>query len=113
MATTYKVLGQVNPSAITATTLYTVPTLTTQTVVSTIVVANLAASNSTFRIAIRPAGATLANQHYIAYDVTVGASDSTTLTLGLTLNYAAAGDVITVYASSANLAFSAFGSEIS
>jgi hypothetical protein len=59
---------------------------------------------------VRPAGATLANQHYIAYDVTVGASDSTTLTLGITL---ATTDVVTVYASTANLSFNVFGSEIS
>ena len=108
MATTYKVLGQVAPSATTATTLYTVPSAT-QAVVSTLVVANRAASSTTYRVAIRPAGATLANEHYIAYDVTVGASDSTTLTLGLTLG---AADVVTIYAGSANLSFSAFGSEV-
>jgi hypothetical protein len=108
MATTYKVLGQVNPSATTATTLYTVPA-DTQTVVSTIVVCNQTTSTATFRIAVRPAGATLAALHYVAYDVTVGLSDSTSLTLGITLG---ATDVITVYASSATLSFSAFGSEI-
>ena len=108
MATTYKVLGQSNPSATTATTLYTVPAAT-QAVVSTIVIANLAASSATFRIAVRVAGATLANSQYVAYDVTVGASDSTALTLGITLG---ATDVITVYASTANLTFTAFGSEI-
>jgi len=109
MPTTYKVLGQSAPSATTATTLYTAPA-STQTVVSTIVVANRVTSNATFRIAIRPGGATLANSHYIAYDITVGASDSTALTLGVTLG---ATDVITVYASTANLTFTAFGSEIS
>jgi glucose-6-phosphate dehydrogenase assembly protein OpcA len=109
MATTYKVLAQLAPSATTATTLYTVPSATS-TVVSTIVVANRAASPATYRIAVRPAGATLANEHYVAYDVTVGASDSTTLTLGITL---AATDVVTVYASTANLSFNVFGSEIS
>jgi glucose-6-phosphate dehydrogenase assembly protein OpcA len=108
MATNYKVLGQVAPSATTATALYTVPSAT-EAVVSTIVVANRAATAATYRIAIRPNGATLANEHYIAYDVTVGASDSTTLTLGLTLD---AADVITIYASTANLTFSAFGSEV-
>jgi len=41
MPTTYKVLGQINPSANTATTLYTVPSAT-QTVVPTITIANLA-----------------------------------------------------------------------
>ena len=109
MPTTYKVLGQSNPSATTATSLYTVPA-STSAVVSSISVANLTATAATFRIAVRPAGATLANQHYIGYDITVGASDSTVITVGLTL---ATTDVITVYASTANLTFQAFGSEIS
>lgn len=108
MATTFKVLGQSAPSATTATTLYTVPSAT-DAVVSSIVVANRDSSSATYRIAIRPAGVSLDNSHYIAYDVTVGASDSTVLTLGVTLD---ATDVITVYASTANLTFSAFGSEI-
>lgn len=102
-----KVLGQSNPSATTATTLYTVPSAK-QAVVSTLVVANLASTAATFRVAVRVGGATLANSQYIAYDVTVGASDSTALTLGITM---AATDVLTVYASSANLTFSAFGDE--
>ena len=109
MPTIYKVLGQSAPSATTDTTLYTVPAAT-DAVVSSIVIANRDSSAATFRIAVRPGGATLANQHYIAYDVTVGASDSTVLTLGLTLD---ATDVITVRASTANLSFSAYGSEIS
>lgn len=109
MPTNYKVLGQSNPAATTATTLYTVPSAT-QAIVSTIVVANLAASSTVFRIAIRVNGATLANSQYVAYDVTVGASDSTSLTLGITLG---AADVITVYAATANVTFTAFGSEIS
>jgi len=108
MATTYKVLGQSNPSATTATTLYTVPSATS-TVVSTITICNQASSAATYRIAVRPAGATLAAQHYIVYGATVPASDTTTLTLGLTL---ATTDVVTVYASSATVSFNAYGSEI-
>lgn len=108
MATRYQVLGQVATAATTATTLYTVPALK-ETIISTLVVANRNISAATYRIAIRPNGATLANQHYIAYDVPVGANDSTNITLGITL---AAGDIITVYASNANLSFSAFGSVI-
>lgn len=108
MATTYKVLGQSNPAATTATTLYTVPSAT-QTVVSTISVCNQASSAATFRIAVRPAGATLDPKHYIVYGATVPASDSTMITLGLTL---ATTDIITVYASSATLSFNAYGSEI-
>jgi len=108
MATTYKVLGQSNPSATTATTLYTVPA-STSTVVSTISICNQAATSASYRIAVRPAGATLAAQHYLAYDIAIAANDTTALTLGVTL---ATTDVITVYASSATLSFSAFGSEI-
>jgi glucose-6-phosphate dehydrogenase assembly protein OpcA len=109
MPTNYKVLGQSNPAATTLTTLYTVPSAT-EAVVSSIVIANLAASTATFRIAIRPDGASITNSQYIAYDITVGASDSTVLTLGLTLN---AADVISVYASTTTVTFSAYGSEIS
>jgi hypothetical protein len=102
-----KVLGQKNPSATTADTLYTVPSGKTA-VISTLVVANLAATAATYRIAIRPAGASLVNSHYIAYDVALSANDSTALTIGITL---AATDVVTVYASSANVNFTAFGDE--
>lgn len=108
MATTYKVLGQLAPSATTATTLYTVPAATS-TIISTLVVANRANTAATYRVSCRIAAEADATKQYIAYDVTVGANDSTTLTLGITL---AATDVVTVYASTANLSFTAFGSEI-
>ena len=108
MAQAYKVLGQSNPSATTATTLYTVPA-STQSVVSTINIANLSSSAATFRVAVRPAGATLANQHYQHYDVSLPGNDSISLTLGWSL---AATDVVTVYASTATVAFTLFGCEI-
>jgi hypothetical protein len=108
MATTYKVLGQVNPSAATPTTLYTVPS-GTQTVVSTISVCNLTDGEISFRIAIRPAGEELATKHYIAYNAKVSGNDTTFITVGATLG---AGDVITVYESAADITFNAFGSEI-
>jgi glucose-6-phosphate dehydrogenase assembly protein OpcA len=108
MATTYKVLGQSNPSATTATTLYTVPAAT-QTIVSTITVCNQAATAATYRIAVRVAGAALAANQYVAYDVSLPGNASDTLTLGITLG---ATDVVTVYASTATMSFAAFGSEI-
>lgn len=109
MASTYKVLGQlVPPTPNTEADVYTVPS-GTQTVVSTIIVANLETTSGVFRIAVRPNGETLANQHYIAFDVPLIGTDSTTLTLGLTLD---AGDVITVRTDLDNVAFNVFGSEI-
>lgn len=108
MATSYKVLGQVAPSATTNTTLYTVPA-GTDSIISTISVCNRGATDATYRVAIRPNGVTIANEHYIAYDAIAVANNTVALTLGLTCN---ATDVVTVYASNANLSFGAFGSEI-
>jgi len=109
MPINYKVLGQSNPAATTATTLYTVPA-GTQAVVSTISVCNQAATSGTYRIAIRVAGSALSAEEYIAYDTAITANNTTFITVGITLN---ATDVITVYASSANMSFNAFGSELS
>ncbi len=108
MTTSYKVLGQSNPSATTATNLYTVPAAT-ETIVSTITVANQAATAGTYRVAVRPNGDVLAAKHYVAYDISLPANTTDTLTLGVTLD---ATDIITIYASSANFSFNAFGSEI-
>lgn len=107
MATVYKVLGQSAPSAVTNTTLYTVPA-STSAVCSTLAICNRGAT-TTVRVAIRPAGATLANQHYIVYDNSVNQYDTVFLTLGVTL---ATTDVVTVYAGTANMSFNLFGSEI-
>ena len=108
MATSYKVLGQSAPSATTATDVYTVPAAT-ETVISTVIIANRAAAG-TFRLSVRPNGGTQTDAMYCAYDVPVATNDSTTLTLGLTLD---ATDVITVYCSSADMSINIFGTEIS
>lgn len=107
MASTYKVLGQIEPAAATATTLYTVPSATSA-VCSTLVVCNTGVS-TTFRVAVRPAGATLEDKHYIIYENIINANDSIFLTLGLTL---AATDVVTVYAGTATVVFNLYGTEI-
>ena len=108
MASTYKVLAQSAPSATTNTDVYTVGS-GKSAVVSTITVCNRDSASATYRIAVRPVGATIANQHYIVYGTTVPANDTISLTLGITL---AATDVVTVYASTANLSFNIFGAEI-
>ena len=109
MANAYKILGQANLTAETATDVYTVPA-STETVISTIIIANLAASANTFRISLRPDGGAQADAMYIAYDVPIAANDSTTLTLGITLN---AADVVTCYAgATSDVSVNIFGTEI-
>jgi hypothetical protein len=109
MPTTYSTLGQSNPSATTQTTLYTCPA-STQTVVSSLVVCNQAATSATYRLAIRKNAAALDASMYIVYDATIAANSTVAYTLGMTID---ASDLITVYASSATMSFTAFGSEIS
>jgi hypothetical protein len=109
MPQAHKVLGQSNPAATTLTTLYAVPA-STQAVCSTVTICNTASSATTYRIAVRPAGASIATAQYLAYDAALPANDTATLTLGVTL---AATDVVSVYAGSADVAFHAYGVEIS
>lgn len=108
MPQTHKVLGQVNPSATTLTTLYTVPA-STQTVCSTLSICNTGTASTTYRVAVRVNGAAIATAQYLVYDATVPTNDSLFLTLGISLG---AGDVVSVYAGTANCAFSLFGVEI-
>lgn len=107
MPSSYKVLGQVAPPATTEANLYTVPA-GASAVCSTLVIANRG-SAGTVRVAVRPAGAALSNQHYLAYEIPVTQADSTYLTIGITL---AATDVVTVRASTADFSFSLFGTEV-
>ena len=108
MAETLKVLAQVSPAATTLTTLYTVPALTSVTA-STIVVCNTNSSNVTFRVSVAVAGAADNIKQYIYYDQGLLKRDSALATIGLTLG---AADVVRVYASATNVAFSLFGVEV-
>lgn len=105
---TLKTLGQLNPSATTLTTLYTVPA-STSTVISTIVITNQAAGAGSFRVTVQPACATVDPKHYLAYDTPIPGNDSIILTLGITL---ATTDCVRVYASASTMSFNAFGSEV-
>jgi len=107
MPNAYKVLGQLAPAAATLETLYTVPA-STQSVCSTLAICNRGAATS-YRIAIRPAGAAIVTKHYIAYDIPIAANDSVFLTVGATL---ATTDVISVYATLETLSFNLAGTEI-
>lgn len=110
MANVYKILGQITGSA-TIKPIYTTPASPTQSVVSSLVIANRGTNTLYYRIAAITSGSTLSNEHYLAYDVPLSASDSTALTLGISLN---SGQRLEGYASGSSLSasFSAFGTEI-
>jgi len=108
MANAYKILGQVADASANDVELYLVPG-STSAIVSTITVANREAAANTFRIATKTDNSAVANADYIAYDTTIEANDTITLTLGITLQ---TGAEISVGASDANVTFQAFGTEI-
>jgi hypothetical protein len=84
-----------------------VPALTS-TICSSIVVCNQSATPTTFRIAVRPAGAAIDPKHYLYYDVPIDGNDTFVATIGITL---ATTDIVSVYATLATVSFNLFGSE--
>lgn len=110
MASSYKVLGQVDISSSSLTDVYTCPA-STETVISTVIIANRASSVDTFRMAMRTEGDPISDKHYLAYDVPLAANDSTTLTLGISME---ATDVLTVAGggTASELSFNVFGAEV-
>ena len=107
MATTYKILGQAAPGANVGAVLYTVPT-TGNAVISTFIAMNASSSAATFRALVR-SGSTHGIQNHIAYDVALPPNDTVIMTLGITLSGSCQ---LVVSGSTANVGFSAFGSEI-
>ena len=75
MADALKVLGQLDPSATTTTTLYTVPDKT-MTTISSVVAANRTGSAITFRLSVHVDGAGADDKQYLYYDKSVAANDS-------------------------------------
>ena len=109
MADVIKVLGQLDVSATTITTLFTVPDLA-QTTVSSLVICNRGGSGITFRVSVHVAGAGADDKQFIFYDETLAATTTRTVVIGMCLNQA---DVVKVYASAANVSFNMFGVETS
>lgn len=109
MTITYKVLGQLAPSANTATTLYTVPG-SNSAVCSSMTICNTFGSNANVSVQVAVANAASSISQYLVFNNPLVSSDTMFLTLGVTL---AATDVIRVSSTTANVSFQLFGSEIS
>lgn len=98
------ILGQSAPSAITLTTLYTVPSSTYAVV--NVTVTNRGTSNTTVRLALAAAD-TPTNAEYIEYDTIVPANGVLERT-GIVMNTT---KKVVVYAGNANLSCSVYGIE--
>ena len=113
MPNTYKILGQVNPSANTQSNVYVVPAAT-EAVINSITIANQGTSNVSYSILVMPsnefANPASNGKSFLIRGSTMPGADSATLTLSLTLP---AGAVLAANTNSGSLSFSAFGVEIS
>lgn len=109
MATAWKVLGQAKPAANVAGDVLTVGT-GKQASIRTVTACNLGAALTTYRVAVRPDGAALADQHYVVYEAQLGSQTTDVLAFEIGMD---AGDVMTVRSASGNVAFGVFGLEVS
>jgi hypothetical protein len=112
MARTYRILGQVSPTANILSNLYAVPS-NNSAIISSITISNYdersGVTGNAFSISVNAAGSPVTNTNMIAYKVNCPIRDSITLTLGITLN---ANSIVSVNANGSSMAFSAFGTEI-
>lgn len=109
MTATRKVLGQQAPPAGVWTTLYTCASAG-GAIVSCLSATNRTTTDTKIRVAVRPAGAVLADKHYELYDFVVPGNDRFSFVEGITL---ANTDVVAVWCEAATISFGAFGQEFS
>ena len=107
MANAYKILGQQNPGA--SNTALVTAGAAEEIIVSSVVIANRESASNTFRLYVLTSGGSVTDKEYVAYDTSIGANDTITLTLGITLGNS---EVLGVYGSDTNVSFNAFGTVI-
>lgn len=105
MATAYKTLGNANPGA-SLTVLYTCPS--GYDAVAKFVACNRSTSPRTFRMAVSPAGAAIADDHYWYYDVEIPPNDTIEID-GIGLDQT---DVVRVYGQDDQVSFNLNGVEL-
>ena len=84
MANSYKILGQIAPSANTLTNAYS--TGSNSAVLNSIYICNQDTANANVDLIVRPTGVALANQHYILRQQLLGQADTIILNLNITMN---------------------------
>ncbi len=108
MPNVYKSPAQLEPAAQTLSTLYTVPA-DTQAVVSNIHACNLGMTSASIRVAVRPDGAAISDQHYLFFGLTVTPFDTIEFAHGVTMD---ASDVLSVWSSTGSVSFNLSYAEV-
>jgi hypothetical protein len=115
MANSYKILGQIAPTANALTNVY-VTGASVSSVVNTIYLCNQDSANANVSVIVRPVNEALANKHYVLQNQRLDAADTIILNLNITMNSSvilAANISTRAGETNANCSVSAFGVEIS
>lgn len=109
MAETYKILGQISPSANTLTNLYVTATATSA-VVGTISMHNFSDANASYSLIVRPINEALNGKHYIVRGGIIPGRELVTITGAVTMN---ADVILAANTNSSSISFNAYGVEVS
>lgn len=108
----YKILGQVQPTGNTTTTIYTVPA-STNTVITTIIVCNQSANTVLVNVAANLSGSAIATKNFIVTNYSLGGAETLVLEPRLSMNAATILSAnITGANAASNVSVNAFGVEI-
>lgn len=108
MATEYKILGQVTPTANTLTNVY-VTGASTQSIVSTITINNTSDVVAAYSLVVRPNNESFDNKHYIIRAGVIPARELITINGAVTMNSSV---ILAANTNSSSLTFNAYGAEI-
>lgn len=111
MANSYKILGQLNPTANTQGNVYVVPAVSAG-IIQSITVANQTSTNASYSLIVMPSAnysSPAANTYFVVRGGIAPANDTAIFSINLTLP---AGAVLAANASSSSISISAFGVEV-
>ena len=108
MPSTYKILGQVNPTANTLSNVY-VTGASASAIVSTITIHNFSDANSSYSIVVRPINEALGSKHYVIRGGIIPARELISITGAVTLNSNA---ILAANTNSSSISFNAYGVEV-
>ena len=115
MPISYKILGQIYPTANTLTNVYVTPAVTSA-IVNSIYIANQDSANANVDLILRPINETLGNKHYILQNQRLDQADTLIINLNITMNSAiilAVNNTVRAgETQSANISVNAFGLEV-
>ena len=108
MANIHKVLGQINPTGNTLTNVYVTPA-STSAIVGTITIRNLAGSNASYSLIVRPNNEEINAKHYIIRGGILPGNELISITGAVTMN---ADVILAANTNSDSVTFNAYGVEI-